>query len=365
MKKFIAAFLFVIILCGVASADIVYTTTDGKIGLITIGGASSIDVEEIQYETGLTNPIVSAYWADETAKTLVIGQSEDIENDIAIRFNSSNLTTPLDSNPVTLSGVSNASHISSIRNGRGLYLVYGSSIREFDTENLLPKDRVYTYSTSNEEADTNIKGALVVSNRIYVLVNNTLMSFDGQLDRDEQNFSEWNLESGAETICTLSGSRIAIGHSSGVQILGKRLLNAIEDIAQVKALYPDNGSGFYFVTQENSEGDYQNTLYHYTGVTTNTIHRFTGEHFQLLRNSNLLAMIMEEKIQFYNPANDDEFIKEFDKDELGGTPYRITNRSVSGEKDTYGSSGGCNLSNAGIIMFSLILCCVKISRKIV
>ena len=363
MKKFIVAFLCVIVLCGVASADIVYTTTDGKLGLITIGGASSIDVEEIQYETGLTNPIVGAYWADEKAKTLVIGQSEDIENDVAIRFNSSNLTKPLDKNPVTLNGVSNTSRTSSIRNGRGVYLVYGSSIREFDTENLSPKDRVYTYSTSDEEADTNIKGALVVGNRIYVLVNDTLMSFDGQLDRNANGFAEWKLEAGAETMCTLSGSKIAIGHASGVQILGNKLSNVIEDIAQVKAMYPDNGSGFYFVTQENSEGDYKNTLYHYTGATTNTILYFTGEHFQLLRNSKILAMIMEEKIQFYNPANDDEFIKEFDKDALGGTPYRMATRNISGEKDTYGSGGGCNFSNVGIILFALSLCCVTIIRK--
>ena len=366
MKKFVIALLCVIALCGVAAADIVYSTTDGKLGLISIKGITSIDLEGIQYETGFEKPTMGAYWDDETLRMIVVGQSEDISYDVAIRFSPSDLTKPTDTKPITLKGVSDTSKIISISNGRGLYIVYGPSIREFETDTLTPKedDRSYTYTTSNEEVDPNIKGALLTGNRIYVLVNDQLIAFDGQLDKNAQGVKKWNVESGAEVLCGLSGSRLAIGHSTGVQVLGSSLKKLLADTSQVKAISPDSSNGFYYVLEDES-GD--KTLCHYNSATSNEILKFDSDTIDIKRDTGnkILAVILEDKIQLYDMTDNDKLVSEFNNAALGGSPYKLMRRSTSTTNTSSSSKkndSGCNFSNAGILL-ALSLCCITIYRK--
>ncbi len=360
MKKFVAAFLFVIALCGVATADIIYSTTDGKIGLISIQGTASIDLEGVQYETDFEKPVMGMYWDDETLRFIVIGQNGEESNDVAIRFNYSDLTKAVDQKPITLQGVNNTLGIIGISNGRGVYIVYGPSIREFETDDFEPKDRFYTYTTSDEEVNPNIKGTVVINNRIFVLVNDTLMRFDGQLDRNVQGFAEWGVESGAEVLCDLSDSRLAIGHSTGVQVLDNGLKKLLDNISQVDAMCPDQSSGFYYVLQDES-GD--KTLCHYTNATSNEILKFNSDIIDLARDSEnkILATILEDKIQLYNMIDDDKLVAEFDTAALGGSPYKVMMRptSITSNSTSKKDNSGCNFSNAGILL-ALSLCGIAI-----
>ena len=353
MRKIVLAFMFVIVLCGISSADVAYTTTDGKLGLITIQGSKSADLKGIQYDTGKENPIVGAYWDKGESKLLVI-TSEEESYDHAVRFSPSNSLNAIDSQPKILTGVNNATRILSASSGNGVLFVYGSTVQEFHTDNLESTDRFYTYSD-----DVEIKDALVIGIGVYVLVDDYLLLFDGQLKEGTKNYTQWALAEGSETMSYISGTKIAIGNKTGIQVLGSTLIDLLVTNIPVKTICADNSSGFYYVTQDISGDVYQNVLCHYTGATTNEILKFNGERVKVLRDSshNVLAAIVDGNIQLYDMA-DDTLIAEYDAATLGGEPFELAKSTSSG--DTPKNGGSCNISGVGAFLLLMSIFCFVI-----
>ena len=354
MRKILIAAICVAtlsLLSEISSADIVYTTTNGNLGLIKIEGPQSLDLAGVQYVTGLQNPIVGSYW-DNGASTLLLVTQDDSSNDKALKFNSSNLTTPVNSDPIPLTGAKAVTKILSTTTGEGMYFVYASSFQEFKTDDFTPTARQYTYS---EDVNIKIKDATIIGQNIFVLVDDFVLKFDGQLNETPKNFSKWSVAQGSEVISYVAGPALVIGHENGIQLLASPPTDFLTTAAPVKAICDDAGSGFYYITQKSSGDVYLNELRHYTGATTNEVVNIQSNSamVKLVRDSNynVLVAIMDEKIRVYNTEDDNAFIAEYDSAALGGIPYTLAISTSTGYKNE--KSGSCNLSGLGML---LILC---------
>ena len=357
MRKIFIALMCVIALCGTSAADIAYTTKDGKLGLIHFESSTSSDLEGIQYEMDSENPILGAYWDKGQSRLLMVASNESGDAKV-VRLASSNLSDALDSEPVTLTGINNVTNILSTKTGEGVILVYDSSIQEFRTDDLTPTSRNYTYLSSE---DVEIKDAAIIGVGVYILVDDSLLMFDGQLSESSKNYSRWTLSEDAEVMTVISGNSLVIGHKKGIQVLSSTLSNLLETSAPVKAICSDSGSGFYYVTQSLSNDIYQNTLCHYANGITDKISTFEGELVKLLRvSSNVLAIIAGDKILLYNTA-DDIYIAEYNSSELGGIPFRLSTNTSSGY--TKKSSGSCNISSFGMLLLISVFCFAIINHN--
>ena len=354
MRKLLIAFMFVIALFGIASADIAYTTTDGKLGLIKIEGPKSPDLAGIQYNIGANNSVIGSYWDNGQSRLIVISTNGS-SDDKALIFNSSGLTTPINSEPITLTGAKNVRKILSTSTGKGFYLIYGASIQEFATENFAPLDRKYTSS-----GDIDIMDAVIRGVEVYVLVDDSILVFDGQLKDSGKNYEKYSVAEGSEMLAYISGVGILIGHKNGVQVLSSEAVDFLTTRAPIKSICGDNSSGFYYITQDVSDDVYQNTLYHYNGANTDEILNFEGEIAELILDTNydVLAVIASDKIQLYNIENDTALVTEYSSADLGGNPHKLAGTTITGE--TQKKDGSCNLSGLGIL---LALCFAIIVRN--
>ena len=355
MKKILIVSIFLIALSGISSADIIYTTTDGKLGLVKIAGSQSLDLAGVQYDTGKENPILESYWDNNKSRVMLI-ERDGSSYDRAIRFNSSNLIEAIDKEPVILNEAKNTTKILSTITGEGIILIHGATVQEFTTDDLAPTTRKYTYPTK-----VDIKDATIIGRRIFVLVDNALLKFDGQIKEKSGIFSSWDVEPGAEAMAFIGDGTLVIGHEKGIQVLSSSMEDLLET-KPVKALCSDGSYGFYFVTQELSGDVYHNMLCHFNGATTNEILNFEGKHTGLMCETynHVLALIANDKILLYDTSDGGTtFVTEYDKSALGGSPFRLATNTSSGQNYEE-SKGSCNNSNLGILLLVLSFCFVII-----
>ena len=344
IKKFLAALIFVAMFCGVSSAHFIYSTTGGELGLVSVYGPESIDLEGVQYESDSVNPIISAYWDHGKARVIFVEPNSD-ENDKALRFNSNNLTKPIDSKAFGLKDVSNTKQILSTSSGNGIFFVLDKKIQELDTEDFEPQ-RSYEHS-----GDSEMKKAIIFDQRIFVLIGDELLRFDGQLSTKPEAFGKWEIKPEATTITNVTKESLAIGYTDGVELWEDgSVVDLLRTEAPVVAMCNDGGEGFYYITQSTEDGVTTNSLYHYHSSTSDFVAATEGTAAELSldKNRKVLAAIMDDSIKFYN-TSDSSFIKEFTADELGGTPYKLAIGNATGrDEDTGGSS--CNISGLGILL---------------
>ena len=362
MRKLSACVIFitVMMLCVSASADIVYTTSSGDMGLI-LASAESTDISSTKYSGSMSDTLLGSYWDGGNSRIILVNRTTDTttSGDTALIFANNNLSAPIISEPRVLAGVYNAQSLAGSYNGRGLFFASGVSIYEFSTDTFSFK-RSYTYPVNaSEDITPQITALLSGTSNVYAIVEgdisgDVVLAFDGQLREDaKDSFNKYVAPSGTNAIAWLNNSSIVIGHDSGVSSLkSSSFVSLVSSDAPVKALCMDEKTGFYFAEQSESGSEYTTTLKHYSSVNniTTLCTETGGSECRLLYDTNngLLAALIGSKILIYRMKND-VLIDEYDSASLGGQPVNITMSYVNGDDGR--TSSGCDIAGAGIIMF--------------
>ena len=358
MRKILAALIFIAALSGTSWANVLYTTDNGKLGIIGVQGVLSIDAPAVQYDGIGNNAFVASFWNGDESRVIVLDRAtgDTTSWDKVFIFKSSSLSEPLKGSGNFLEGIRSTQAAVSAVSGGGLFIASreNASIVQLDTDNL-KYVRSYAYKTESGDSTPHMQGVLVNYRYIYGLLEageakSVFFRFDGQLKEKVAGTFKVGFPQEAASMTWLSGSRIAAAVSSGVGLLGSDGFYSLVSTDQpAKSLCPDNGDGFYFTTQTEEDGAYTSTLYHYSSDETTEICSEQGKGCQLLGIGNgMLAAVLGEKILICDSSNG-ATLEEFDSDTLGGVPVYACVRYISGEKSD-SSNGSCTLSGAGIFM---------------
>lgn len=363
MRKIFAGIVLALMICSCASADIIYSTEDGSLGVVRIPSQTSPDLKGIQYEGDDDDTFLGSYWDGSSSKVILVSRTTDYteSGDTALIFNPGNLASPVDSEPKILYGVYNTQAISGTNNGRGLYFASGRSIREFNTETFA-RERTYIRKTaSDDEYQQTIKSVATSTYTVFGLVDYTeskdrILMFDGQLRDDVQNFGWRTPELKISAMSYLNSGRLAVADDEGVSVLsGSSFVKLVSSDYPVVALCTDNDQGFYFA-EEDDDG----TVFvkHFTGKDNEeaeTLYSEVSESECRLAADNdtgVLGVIIAEKLLIFS-MEDDTLTGEYDSSDLGGTPRHIVNGTASG--DSSSSSSGCNAFGTGMLLLGCAL----------
>ena len=368
MKKFLVSFILVLILCGVSSADIAYTTTNGGLGLVQISSSTSSDLEGIQYSGTVSEPVICAYKDYNSNRyVMLLNRTTDtntnISGDSYVRFSSKNLSSPYDSETKYLAGLYNSQTYEASNNGRSLFFTSGSKIYDFDT-NTMKMRTSFDCASGDNASVVNI----AVNEVIYALVDSdgvsgdVLMRFDGRLTSKDVIFRKWNVNNTSTNIALLNSSyKVAISHGEGVDVLNNlRITRAVSTDYPVIDVCRDSGGGFFYATQRPAGENYIYTISHYTGginAFSDIVLNSQDDFFKMLRDDtkNVLAVMTRDSLRIFNTSSGN-LIASYSSSQLGGNPFdfAVTNSTLKNENSS--SNSGCEISISGMI---LLLACTK------
>ena len=101
MKKILAAMMIIAAFTGISHADILYTTSEGSLGVIPVGNSTSttsVDVPTLMYSHLGSDAIAGSYSVGTNHYVMVVDRRPDnISGDMALIFTSSNLESPVNS----------------------------------------------------------------------------------------------------------------------------------------------------------------------------------------------------------------------------------------------------------------------------
>ena len=382
MKKIFLSFMILSMLCASASAHIIYTTQEGKLGLIKVNGTgvNSIDLSGTQYAGGGKGSVVAPYWENNTSngagnsKIILITPKESgdtsVSGDTAVRFSSSeSLSNPIDEKPINLTGTYGTPVICGTRSGGSLYLATGATMREYKTKDFSLYNS-YTYASSDSAPNPEIKSVIKNDANVYVLVGlgNTKIKTGTNFSNDvvvqlEGTFKspvarEIKTSSDAYTmdfLDFLSDTKIAVGCEDGVYHLqSSSTTSLVSSDAPVIALHQDTGSGFYYATVSS---DQNVRLYHYTTSNTKPEAFLTASgdkaKTKIIKDSeyNVLGVITSDEISIITMSNDT--YKTFNSTVLGGVPISIAASSTTG--NSADTSSGCMIGGAGLALMAALI----------
>ncbi|MBQ7155018.1 MAG: hypothetical protein IJR85_05645 [Synergistaceae bacterium] len=357
MRKFFVSVMILLALSAGAYADVVYSTEDGSLGVVRITSQGSADLRGIQYKGNDDNTLLGSYWDGDDSRIILVSRTTDYtaSGDTALIFNPADMSEPLDTTPKVLNGVYNAKMMTGTYNGRGLYFVSGSSVREFSTETF---KRVRTYTCKPDSGDTQappVKSLAVSRYTVYLLTEransgDVVMMFDGQLRDDIEDFRQRTAPSGSSAMAVLSNSLMVIAHDTGVDGLSTSgFYEIVSRDCQVNAICPDNDKGFYFA-EESNDGT-TTYLKHYNKNGTLSVIRTENEagDCQMIYDDSdgVMCVVFGGKLLVYR-TKDDVLIGEFGSSELGGNIRHVASGVVKGADTS--DNGGCNFSGLGMLL---------------
>lgn len=371
MKKIFAVMAVLALMSGASWADIVYTTDQGNLGFIKIRNALSADAPQVRYSGLGDNAAVTAFWDGRETKIIAIDRAKDgaDSDDRGLVFRASNLSSPI-TDKITLHGVRNTRSAISSLNGKSLFFASyaNGSIVEFDTEHFTPV-RSYKHQTSSRDIVPHVVRVATDYRSVYGLVEaegeSVFLRFDGQLKSGTRYFRSTPVKVKVSGMSMLAHGLFAVATSSGIGYMNPyygEFTEVLDTDAPVKSVCPDNGDGYYFVTQELSGEEYVNTLGHRTGdETVLVLENGTGERCGIFMHfpTDTLVVVTSDKIMLYR-ASTDEFVKEYTSEELGGNPVSVTSNYSSGYSERT-SSSNCNISGSGMVL--LLSCAVMIMKR--
>ena len=377
MKKIYLSLIISLILCGAASAHILYTTEAGNLGLITVESVSSIDVSANEFSGG-SGSVVASYWENNTSNgagnskiifiTPKAKNDTTVSGDTAVRFSSySTLSTPIDSKVINLESTYGTPIVCGTNSGGSLYLATDATLREYKTLDFRLYNS-YTYPSEDAAPNPEIKSVIKNNSKIYLLVslnneisNDVIVMLEGTLRPDSKYSGKWEVKNSQDVYSMnfISDSRIAVGCDDGVyHVNNNTTTSLVSTDYPVVAVHQDTGSGFYYIIQYEDNGVKTNSLRHYEDSSTDTavasLTGITGDNVMLVKDSthNILGVMIGEQISLIN-MEDDSLVKTYTSTILSGKPISLAASSTSGNSADKG--GGCNsISNYELGILSLV-----------
>lgn len=365
MKKILTAIIILAGFTSISNADIVYTTSEGSLGVIPISSITDIGTPSIMYSGIGSDPLVGSYTEGTTQYVMVVDrESNNAYGDRALVFSSSNLRSPVKN--LTLNGVQNTKAFASSHNGRSIFFASqeNASIFEFDTTSIDIPINAYTYTNTSEdeEYEPELVDMSVSTSHIFALFRATpdkieLLAFDGQLKEGVENTRKGEIRNDATGLAALSSNRFAIAAEEGVSIANTAsIYMLVSTDYPVKSICRDSGNGLYYAEQSES-GDV-NIWHHSSGSDDPkriaSMQDALDSDCQLVRDNdyNILAAMIGDSIYLYDMEKN-EFLDSFDSSSLGGIPLNIAVSKAEYDNGS-SSSSNCNVSCAGAVL-ALIL----------
>ena len=370
MKKFIAGLLFICLFSGVSSADVVYNTSTGKLGVIEVSSVPDVSLPVIEYTNAGNDSFLASFANGDYARILLVRRESDtinISGDTALIFNTSDMSTPIDE--YYLTNLYGSFKVGYSRNGNSVFVasVLDNTLTEFDSGNF-----AYLNHYTLTDSDYLIRDLMVDNDYIYLLINESLtrsflMRFDGQLKDNTKTYTSFDISGIANCVASLGNSKIVVGSEKVVAKLDNRtfvpLVSPDEEVIAVGRDHNTGNDGFYYITQSVSDGNYTSSLWHYE----NTIYTMLESEIsaesacQLVydKDKNVMAALMGGKIFVYE-SKTDTLLGEFDSTDLDGVPSSIAMSTVITTTSKKNSSG-CNLTGAGVVL--MLIAALKFRRS--
>lgn len=370
MKKFFAGLLFICLFAGVSSADVVYNTSTGNLGVIEVSSIPDVSIPVTTYTNAGNDSILASFANGDYARILLIKRETDtsaISGDSALIFNTSDMTTPIDE--YYLDGSYGAFNVGYSRNGNSVFVasVLDNTISEFDSGNFK-----YLNHYTLTDPDYLIRDLIVDNDYIYLLINASLtrsflIRFDGQLKENVKTYTSFDIPFMADCVASLGNNKIVIGYEKGVARLDNRtfitLVSTDEEVRAVGRDHNTGNDGFYYITQIESNGNYTSSLWHYDSTIYVMLESETSSESacQLVydKDKNVMAALMGGKIFVYE-SKTDTLLGEFDSADLDGVPLSITMSTVI-KSSSKKNSSGCNLTGAGVVL--MLIAALKFRRS--
>ena len=222
---------------------------------------------------------------------------------------------------------------------------------------------------SADDCDTVVDSIAVDRQTIHVIASagdrQKYIRFDGQLKEGVYYFMSSDVSAGSTIVLSNIGSYPIIGHSTGIDAMAsdRKFHSLLSSDYPVRAICPDNSSGFFYASQYQSGESYVNTIMHslqdthFTPVTISS----ASSNIKLLqdnKNPDTFAVMTNEAITLFTYKNNLTSRHDYTASELGGLPAGITAAEVSGYDGNSGSSG-CNAMGMGMAILCITILMIR------
>ncbi len=380
MKKIFLIALIFLFICGIslnAEADLVYTTTDGNLGLIEYSETEGFTISPKEYVSKKENPIVTSYLLNGSAKVMLIEPDvDDIADDKFYVFNASDLTKPENSSDLFFDGIRGTTSVVTAVNADYTSVFLSSSegaVAEYRAGNTEPRN-YYNYSEVTS-CDTTAVKSLISNERLYVLFDRydsdydehfyEILRFDGLLEKNS-SFASFDLGFMPNDFAVTYNRIVLAAYDGGIRrFTGK---TASDDLTisgmDIQSIYIDTKNSFYFIM--GNESVTKLSRYTSSGGIEEIYSRdesiYNGTYPKMVYDSKnkMLAASMCGGVILVTNSNNERVASDFiTNTELGGNIYSLAFLGVSTTTNntSSSSSSGCNamsLSFTGILALSLI-----------
>jgi Synergist-CTERM protein sorting domain-containing protein len=397
--KILAALLVILLFCGIAAAEIVYTTADfskgtGELGVIREGKATPL-------AAGFPADVRVFSFSKEGKSLLAVREYEYDQSDGVYIYDPKTDWDPSIPNITWEKDAVECSNIYDIAvSGENLYAICNDSgnVVEIALSDYKPTGRSYAYPALDGFAAHGVKLLALNDGRIYALFILEKANYSTynksklvELDRNLEYVTEFDVgENAMDMVNANNGNGIVVAYAGGYQrfgttggldlvhtkadFAGKRVESLsngkklIEDQMITKVCYVDTHC-LYFIGQSYEEDvgwPPVSTLYKWTGTMDaetpiEVVRDISSSQYSYQvvfdGNNGKIVTLAGDRILVFNLDND-EPKEEFDSFGLDGLqPYSmaLVNSASGGSGNDDGGSSGCNAGLAAFAAFLLVL----------
>ncbi|MBQ7262182.1 MAG: hypothetical protein IJR14_00530 [Synergistaceae bacterium] len=402
MRKILAVLSLVLLSCGAAWGDLVYTTSDyttGTLGTIEIA-ASGATVSKALFAGLGGDTLIWSYGQGEAARVIVDERAYGTGSDRVYVFEPNSEDGWSEPKNEVWSIATNTHGIVRSVDGNSLYATCNDSanVVEINATTYKTTGRFYAFPKGG------LLGGYEPFGEKAVIVGDTLYALFSMRSGSYPNFSYLEskvrglkvdgaalVETGASfdvgrnavDMVEVSQGKLAVGFWGGNQAFGARGgIDVIDTTAGtveravslaeggVTALCSDGKGGLWYIAQVYSDDPNAtptSSLYHWTGSSDGTLVRdissTTGYSFQVAWDAveNVLYVLAGDKILILDSAG--TLRQTFDSAALGGPAYSIAVADIrpagqgGGEESSGG--GGCGTMGFGVLTLALPLCLIR------
>lgn len=409
MRKILAASSLLLLLCGAAWGDLVYTTSaadysSGTVGAITgSAGARTVTPAVVP---NLKSDLILFSFTNGGAQRLLLDEHDYAANDRIWAYGPETWTAPIANE--SWSNTKNA-HAFAVANGRLYAGAYDSAnvvAYSMDESKTVPgpytsTGHFYNFPAATANHEAHVEGLVPSGGGLWALVNysdsmgstymdSKLVELSPTLDATGGEFELTDVRN-ASGIVALGTGRFAIAYRGGMQKLGTKggvFTLTVEtgevveiaggssgvDVGAVESICSDGAGGLWIVGQEYKwSGDWDDTyiepsttLYRWDGTSVSKEHDISGtagSAYSVRRDEadGTVAVVAGDKILLRDASGNWET---FGSSQLGGWPTSVAFFKASkGSEEEENGSGGGGCSAAGLGALALAFPLFLIRRK--